>query len=184
MKTIIPFDNVREKIIRLRNQEIILDSDIAILYGVETKRINEALKNNPDKFPPGYVFILTEQEWIDLRSKFSTARLQKARYYPKAFTEKALYMLATILKSPRATETTLAIVETFAQIRELSHAITELSQSPEEHERKALMQKSGDILNNLLGQDLNTTETETSIELNFAVLKLKHTINRKENNKR
>lgn len=180
MKSIIKFDDVKEKIFQLRNQEIILDSDVAALYGVETKRINEALKNNPEKFPEGYVFTLSEEEWIDLRSKFSTARLQKARYAPKAFTEKGLYMLATILKSPRATETTLAIVETFARIRELSRAIAELSQSPEEFEQKALMQKSGDIIADLLGEDLRTTGTETSIELNFAVLKFKHTINRKK----
>lgn len=180
MKNIIKLDDVKEKIIRLRDQEVILDSDVATLYGVETKRINEAMKNNPDKFPQGYVFILTDEEWGLLRSKISTAKGQKARYAPKAFTEKGLYMLATILKSPQATETTLAIVETFAKLRELSRTITELSQSPEEHQQKALMQKGGDIITDLLGEGLSTTETETSIELNFAVLKLKHTVSRKK----
>jgi len=181
MKNIIKFDDVKEKIIRLRNQEVILDSDVATLYGVKTMRINEAVKNNPDKFPPGYVFQLTQEEKTEVIENFDNlGNLKFSPSLPKAFTEKGLYMLATILKSPRATETTLAIVETFASIRELSRAITELSQSPEEFKQKALMQKSGDIITDLFGEDLSTTGTETSIELNFAVLKLKHTINRKK----
>jgi len=179
MKSIIQFEDVKEKVIRLRDQEIILDSDVAILYGVETKRINEALRNNPEKFPQGYVFPLMEEEWDNLRSKISTAKLNKARYVPKAFTEKGLYMLATILKSPRATETTIAIVEAFAKIRELSRTIAELTQSSDPSQQKSLMQKSSDIIADFMDEDLKTTETETCIELNLAVLKIKHTITRK-----
>lgn len=89
-------------------------------------------------------------------------------------------MLATILKSPQATQTTIAIVETFANIRELSRTINELSQSPDELTQKSLMQKSGDIISDVLGSDMQTTDTETEIELNFAVLKFKHTIKRKQ----
>lgn len=89
-------------------------------------------------------------------------------------------MLATILKSDRATQTTLAIVETFAKIRELSHTVAQLSESPDEFTQKTLMQKSGDIVADLLSEDMKTSDTETSIELNFAVLKFKHTIKRKK----
>ncbi|MDL2208479.1 ORF6N domain-containing protein [Parabacteroides sp. OttesenSCG-928-O15] len=181
MKSIIKFDDVKEKIIRLRDQEVILDSDVASLYGVKTMRINEAVKNNPDKFPQGYVFQLTQDEKTEVIENFDNlGNLKFSPSLPKAFTERGLYMLATILKSPQATETTLAIVETFAKLRELSRTITELSQSPEEHQQKALMQKSGDIITDLLGENLSTTETETCIELNFAVLKLKHTVSRKK----
>ncbi len=91
---------VESEIITLRDQQVILDSDVAELYGVETKRINEAISNNPEKFPKGYVLKLDNQEFNKLRSKFSTAKFQKTRQAPKAFTEKGLYMLATILKSP------------------------------------------------------------------------------------
>jgi len=111
---------VEKKIITLRDQQVIIDSDVAELYGVETKRINEAVSNNPDKFPEGYVFKLDDQEFNELRSKISTTKFQMTRQAPKAFTEKGLYMLATILKSPKAVETTIAIVEAYAKLRELS----------------------------------------------------------------
>jgi hypothetical protein len=88
-------------------------------------------------------------------------------------------MLATILKSPKATETTITIVETFAQIRELSRTVAELSEATDEFSQKSLMQKGGEIIADILGDDLKATNTETSIELNFAVLKFKHTIKRK-----
>ena len=79
------------------------------MYGVETKEINQAVKNNPEKFPAGYVYELTNNELRILRSKFLTAKLNpKARYNPKAFTEKGLYMLATILTGDIATDTTIA----------------------------------------------------------------------------
>jgi hypothetical protein len=78
---------------------VILDSDVAELYGITTKEVNQAVKNNPEKFPNSYTFELTKSEWDNLRSKFLTANLAKARFAPKAFTEKGLYMLATILKS-------------------------------------------------------------------------------------
>lgn len=87
-------------------------------------------------------------------------------------------MLATILKSERATQTTIAIIEAFAKLRELSRTIGEMSSNPDEFKQKTLMQKSGEIMADLFGEDMQTTDTETEIELNFAVLKLKHTIKR------
>ena len=114
------FKDVEKVLLELRGQRVILDSDVARLYGVETKRVNEAVKNNPDKFPDGYILHLNEEEReMSLRSKISTlktaGRGEHTKYPPKAFTEKGLYMLATILKSPMATQTTIAIVETFAK---------------------------------------------------------------------
>lgn len=150
---------------------------------METKRINEAVKNNPDKFPDGYILELTENEVTSLRSKFSTlesGRGKYSKYDYKAFTEKGLYMLATILKSPRATQTTLAIVETFAKIRELSRTVAELSNVKDDYSQKSLMQKSGDIMAEILGDDMEATDTETTIELNLAVLKFKHTVKAKK----
>lgn len=179
---IVKFNSVESKIIDLRGQKVILDSDVAALYGVETKRINEAVKNNPEKFPDGYVLELNSEETKSLRSKISTldnGRGEHTKYNAKAFTEKGLYMLATILKGERAIQTTLAIVETFAKIRELSRTVAELSRTGDQFAQKSLMQKSGDILSDLFGEDLQTTGTETSVELNLAVLKFKHTVKRK-----
>ena len=182
MNEMIKFSQIEEKILTIRSIQVILDSDVAILYGVETRDINKAVKNNIGKFPNGYVFELDNQELTDLRWKISTANLAKTRVLPKAFTEKGLYMLATILKSPQATQTTIAIIETFAKIRELSRTVSELSQSPEEVKQKSLMQKSGEIIADILGEDMKTTDTETEIELNFAVLKFRHSFKCAKNN--
>jgi len=174
--------NVESKILDLRGEKIILDSDSAKLYGVETKRINEAVKNNPDKFPTGYIFKLSKNEWGLLKSKFSTSEKGGKVKTPKAFTEKGLYMLATILKSKQATQTTISIIETFAKIRELSRTITDISILKDEKEKNRLMQKSGEIITELFEDDLQRSESETSIEINFAVLKFKHTIKKNKNN--
>ncbi len=188
MSNIVKFQSVEDRIIEIRDTQVILDSDVAALYGVETKRINEAVKNNPDKFPDGYIITMENEEWKSLRSKISTlktaGRGEHTKYIPKAFTEKGLYMLATILKSPQATQTTIAIVETFAKLRELSRTVAELSNTTDQYQQKNLMQKSGEIIADVLGDDLQTTDTETSIELNFAVLKFKHTIKRSSDDKK
>ncbi len=175
----LPYQTVKDKIIHVREQDVMLDYSVAELYGVETREINQAVKNNPKKFPKDYVFELDRQEVTDLRSKNLIATSSKSRVNPKAFTEKGLYMLATILKGDRATETTIAIIEAYAKLRELSRTIGELSANPDKFAQKSLMQKSGEIMADLFGDDMQTNETETEIELNFAVLKLKHTIKRK-----
>lgn len=111
--------NVQKRIFSIRNENVILDADVAELYGVETRRINEAVKNNPDKFPADYMIVLTSKELEILRSKISTANLSsKSRSLPHAFTEKGLYMLATILKSKTAVNATFAIIETFSTVLE------------------------------------------------------------------
>ena len=176
---LINLDDVKKKIITLRGLKVILDSDVAMLYGVETMRVNEAVKNNPDKFPEGYVFVLSQKEKQEVIEIFDNLKIKFSPTFPKAFTEKGLYMLATILKSPQATNTTIAIVEAFANIKELSRTIAALSQSTEESQQKTLMQKSGDIIEELFGSELTTTDSETCLELNFALFKVKHTVRRR-----
>ena len=98
-----------------------LDSDIAKLYHVETKRVNEAVKNNPDKFPERFSWVLTNEETKELRSKISTLEIKGqgkySKYAPRVFTEQGLYMLATILKSKVATDVSIAIMDTFVKMR-------------------------------------------------------------------
>ena len=170
-------EKIKSKIITVQGQQVILDSDIAELYKVETKRINEAVKNNPDKFPDGYILNLTTEEWGNLKSKISTSSWGGKHKLPKAFSERGLYMLATILKSPVATETTLGIIETFAKVRELSRSIAELHQH-DENEQKTMLQRSGEIISDLLCRDLETTETETTVKFNLAVMSVEHTVKR------
>ena len=180
MSEIIKFENLQDRIIEIRDQKVLLDADVAEIYGVETKRINEAVKNNPNKFPSGYIIELDKAEWDGLKSKFSTSIKGGKVKLPTAFPEKGLYMLATILKSPRAVQATLAIIETFSKMRRLSRNMKVLSNVKDKHEQKALMRKSGEMIAELLDDDLETTDTETSIELNFAVLKFKHTTKKKK----
>ena len=171
--------NVAGKIVSVRNQKIILDADVALLYGVETKRINEAVRNNPDKFPPTYMFQLSKDEVEILRTKISSTNYSaKSRSLPYAFTEKGLYMLATILKSKSATNTTFAIIETFAAVRELKRELVELHKEGNNEEKLSKMQQFGEILTNIVMPDLETTETESSLELNFIIGKIKQSVKR------
>ena len=110
---------ISTKIVQVRRKQVVLDHHVAELYGVPTREVNRAVKTHPEKFLKGYVIELNSKELSGLRWKNSTANATKRRTPPKAFTEKGLYMLATILKSPKATQTSLAIIEAYAQLRAL-----------------------------------------------------------------
>ena len=181
--------DVESRIVIVRGQHVLLDRDVAELYGVETKRINEAVKNNPEKFPPRCIIYLNEEESAVLRSKFSTIEPSQgkghySKYNFKAFTERGLYMLATILKSPRATQTTLAIIDTFVEVREMARTMEALQNVIDGGtEQQSLLQKTGQLLATVVGNNLSTASTETEIELNFAVVKIKHKFIRKDEDK-
>lgn len=171
--------NVQKRIFSIRNENVILDADVAELYGVETRRINEAVKNNPDKFPSDYMIVLTSKELEILRSKFSTANLSsKSRSLPHAFTEKGLYMLATILKSKTAVNATFAIIETFSTVRGLKRELLDLHKENDSTKRRLKMEHFGNALSEIVMPDLETAETESSLELNFIIGKIKHTVKR------
>src|SRR3990172_4932339 len=177
MSETVKFESLKSLLIDLRGESVLLDSDVAQIYGVSTRDINKAVTNNPDKFPSGYVVELSKPEKSELVENFPRFnKLKHSTVNPKAFPEKGLYMLATILKSPQAVQATLAIIETFAKIREISRTIQELSLVKDKADQKALMQRSGELIAGIFDEDLQTSDTETSIELNFAVLKFKHTI--------
>ena len=174
---LIKFEEVEAKIITIRQLQVIVDSDIADLYGVETRDINKSVKNNPDKFPEGYLFELTTDEKRELVENFHRFnKLKHSTAVPKCFTEKGLYMLATILKSTRATATTLSVIETFSRFRELGRNIKKLETIKTAEQKQPLMQRSGEIITEIFENDLSLTGTEISFEINFAVLKFKHTI--------
>jgi hypothetical protein len=180
MNSPISVDKIQESIMEIRGQKVLLDSDVARIYGVDTKRINEAVKNNPEKFPEGYLLRLTKTEWAVLKSKFSSSNRGGKVKLPVGFPEKGLYMLGTILRSRKATKAAFAIIETFAKIRELSRTMKTLSINKDVRMQKALMRRSGEIVSDIFDEELRTSDTETSLELNFAVLKFKHTIKRKK----
>ncbi len=174
------FMKVESKIIVIRNVEVIADADVADLFGVSTKDVNQAVRNNPDKFREDYMFSLNNNELQFLRSKILTTKVSsKSRAKTKVFTEKGLYMLATILKSHRATEATFAIIETFAKVRKLQKELIELHQEVDEQKQKTMMENFGNVLADIIMPDLKTEETESTLELNFLVGKLKHTVKRR-----
>ena len=122
------------KIIVIRDTQVILDRDVAELYGVETREINQALRNNPKKFPPGYVIELNNNEKEELIKNFDRfKKLKHSTVAPHAFTEQGLYMLATILKGDLAISTTIAIIDTFTQLRKLARTIDKVNEDAKEH---------------------------------------------------
>ena len=163
------------KIIVIRDKQVILDRDVAELYGVETKRINEAMKNNPDKFPDGYVITLNIKEKDELVENFDRFKtLKHSTVEPHAFTEKGLYMLATILKSPLATEVTIAIIETFSKVREVSRAIAKVNDDaekgimPKEEEQGKIQNLMGEVL----ADNLPLKMRKMAFSLNLGFLKV------------
>jgi prophage antirepressor-like protein len=185
MSEIIKFEEVEKRVLTVRGEQVLIDKDVAELYGVETKEINQAVKRNPDKFPEGYIISMTFEECNSSRSQIVTlnesGRGHNVKYAPKAFTEKGLYMLATILKSPTATQTTLAIVETFAKIRKFAKIVTVLPDIKEEAEKNTLMQKGGNLFMDILEDNvLEITGDEISFELDLAIMKLKRIVKREK----
>jgi phage regulator Rha-like protein len=170
----------------------ILDSDVAKIYGVETKRVNEAVKNNPRKFPnEEYIFRLNINEFNEIKALIANSqqadiqqpvenfdRLLNIKNIAEVnvFTEKGLYMLATILKSDRAIDATLEIVEAFAKMRELSRNIAILNSMDSDVIEPEIVESTGDLIKDLFFSNLPTTSSETSLEFNVGVVKGKRTI--------
>lgn len=175
----INIQKVEEKIAVIRNLEVIADADVAALYGVETREVNQAVKNNLDKFPADYMFELSASELRDLISKILISNVSPNNRKPtKVFTEKGLYMLATILKGETARDMTFAIIETFVKVRELKRELLDLHKETDKKLQASKMQHFGEVLTDIVMPDLQTSETESSLEINFFIGKLKHTVKR------
>ena len=168
---------VENKIAVIRGIPVIADADVAALYGVETKRVNEAVSNNPDKFPPLYMFELDVSELQNLRTKISSTNVSfMNRKTTKVFTERGLYMLATVLRGDRAREVTFAIIETFYKVRSLKRELLELHSEPDKEVQNQKMKHFGEVLSDIVMPDMETSETESSLEINFIIGKLKHSV--------
>ena len=177
--TVVNFKNVEEKIAIIRGVEVIADADVAALYGVETREVNQAVQNNKDKFPADYMFELSMSELHDLKSKILTSNVSPNNRKPtKVFTEKGLYMLATVLKGERARAVTFAIIETFARVRDLKRELIALHSEKDKEKQKSKIQHFGEVLTDIVMPDLQTTETESTIEINFVIGKINHTVKR------
>jgi hypothetical protein len=124
---IVKIDEIQDLLVIIDKEKVLIDRDVASLYGLETKRVNEAVKNNPDRFPIGYIIEIDKDTKNKLVENFDRFKILKhSNSNPKAFTEKGVYMLATILTSKEEIQTTIDIIETFAKVKELSRSIKKI----------------------------------------------------------
>ncbi|MHB8743946.1 MAG: ORF6N domain-containing protein [Sulfuricaulis sp.] len=138
-KLSIPLERIVSFILLVRGQKVLLDADLATLYGVTTKRLNEQVRRNRERFPEDFVFPLAPDEYEALRSQIATlkpGRGQHRKYLPYVFTEHGAIMAAAVLNTPRAVEMSLYVVRTFVQLREMLASNKELTRKLNELERK------------------------------------------------
>jgi hypothetical protein len=133
---IIPIERITNKIYLIREQHVLLDQDLAELYGVETKHLVQAVKRNSKRFPKDFMFGLSSDEFKMLRSQIVTSNRGGRRYPPYVFTEQGIAMLSSVLQSERAIVVNIAIMRTFVQLRKLSFSYFELVSKIEQIERK------------------------------------------------
>lgn len=138
MDALVVQGEISSKILTLRGQQVMLDRDLAELYQVETRALNQAVKRNIDRFPDDFMFQLSKNEFENWKSQIVTSNSNKMglRKIPYAFTEEGIYMLATVLRSPIATETSINIIRTFKKLREFSKHYNALAKQLIEVDRK------------------------------------------------
>ena len=157
-------NTIETKIYKVRQVSVMLDSDLAKLYDVETKRINEAVRRNPERFPCDLFFEMTKEEVETLRSQNATFKesINARKYLPKVFTEQGVYMLATVLKSQVATEVTLTIMRTFTKMREFALNYKDIAKRIEEIEKTIKIDQQH--------QNYNTHRIDEAFELLHQIL--------------
>ncbi len=161
-------EKVGGKVILMRGLHVIVDRDVAEIYGVATRDINKAVKNNPRKFPEGYIIDLTTDEKKELVEKFHRFNpLKHSTVTPHAFTEKGLYMLATILKGEVATEATIAIIETYAKLRELARMIQSTNEGNSEPDQSKLQR----LMTEVFTDNLPVKMKKTVFTINAGIIK-------------
>ena len=180
------FETLENKLIKIGDTLVLLDKDVAELFEVEPKKLRQQLKRNLDKFPKDYAYQISDEEFEFMVSQNVTP---SKKYYggtnPWVFTEKGLYMVATILKSKNALDATFTIIETFAKIKELSRNINAIMKTTDEIIQKELAQKSNKILEEIIDiepdileddEDGEVIETTTNFEFNLGFAKVSRSI--------
>jgi hypothetical protein len=135
-QSLVPVERVERMILLIRGQKVMLDSDLAELYAVETRVLIQAVKRNIERFPQDFMFQLNEDEFNNLRSQFVTSSWGGRRYRPYAFTEQDVAMLSSVLKSKRAIQVNIEIMRTFVRLREILFTHRDLARKFEELEKK------------------------------------------------
>jgi len=136
MSEIIPFERIVNKIYLIRDTKVMLDRDLAELYGVETRTLKQTVRRNINRFPDDFMFKLTKKEFENLRSQFVISSWGGTRYMPMAFTEQGVAMLSSILNSDRAIHVNIQIIRAFTQLRKMLSSHEELKRKIEDMEKK------------------------------------------------
>jgi hypothetical protein len=132
MNDLIPIENITGLIYLIRGQRVMLDRDIAELYGVETKRLKEQVKRNIERFPEDFMFELSTREYENLRSHFATSSWGGTRYIPMAFTEHGILMISSVLKNDKAVQVNIQIMRAFMKMRQMIFDNAELRKQIDE----------------------------------------------------
>ena len=136
MTDLISVDSITKRIYHIRGQKVMLDRDLAELYGVKTKALKQAVSRNIDRFPKDFMFVLTNQEVRNLRSQLVTSSWGGSRYFPMAFTEQGVAMLSSVLKSDRAIQVNIQIMRIFTRFRQMLAGHKDLQKKIEAMEEK------------------------------------------------
>lgn len=184
--SLIKFETLESKLIKYDNEFVVLDKDVANLYDIEPKKLRQQLKRNIEKFPSDYAFQLSESELdIMVSQNVTPSKKTFGGSLPYVFTEKGLYMVATILKSKKATEATFEIIETFSKVKELSRNINGIMKTTDEEKQKKLAEESNKILEDIIeieediledDEDGEVVETTTKFEFNLGFAKVSKSI--------
>ena len=135
-KSIVPIERIASTIYLIRGEKVILDQDLAELYGVSTKVLNQAVTRNNDRFPDDFMFLITKDEFENLKSQIVTSSWGGRRYSPRAFTEQGVAMLSSVLRSKQAVQVNIAIIRTFVRMREILATHKDLAQKVQKHDRQ------------------------------------------------
>lgn len=133
---LLPLEAITQRIVVLREQKVLIDADLAALYGVQTRRLNEQVRRNKARFPEDFIFELSAEEFANLKSQFATSSWGGRRKLPLAFTEHGAIMAATVLNTPRAVEVSVYVVRAFVKLRELVGSHRELAKRLDDLEEK------------------------------------------------
>lgn len=137
-ESLIPTERIAGRILMIRGEKVMLDEDLAVLYGLETKNLNKAVTRNPRRFPEDFMFRLTRKEWDALRFHFGTSSQSHGgrRYLPRVFSEQGVAMLSSVLRSDRAADVNVAIMCTFVRLRKVLATNEQLARKVAQHDRR------------------------------------------------
>jgi hypothetical protein len=135
-KSLVPAERIEHSILLIRGHKVLVDAELADLYGVTTKAFNQAVKRNLERFPDDFMFQLSAEEFADLRSQFVTSSWGGRRSRPYVFTEQGVSMLSSVLRSPRAVAVNIEIMRAFVRLRQMLASHADLARRLDELERK------------------------------------------------